>query len=151
MLSANGPELVVRPSRASRVAFALILGPCIAIGCGMIVAPGAKVGVRIAGCALGVGLGIVLSRALRLSVTVDDEGVVLRDWWRDRRFAWRTVRDVQVRRGANVLPTATIHLVLDDGRVARLQPASASTLFRRTTFVHEAAAAMRDRVAAKDR
>ena len=121
------------------IALGALAGSTAVVGWGMLFAPGAKPGVRLAGLGLGALMSWLTWRATRVGVAIDEDGVVIRRWFGSQRIRWREITCFAVGSGTNVLqPTYTAHVKLASGDDLSVQALSASALVKRETRVHRA-------------
>ena len=114
-------------------------GTVILVGSGMLVAPGATIGVRLAGALLAGFASYAAWRATRVGVAMLEGGVVLHGWFSTRRYRWNEIAEFEVGPGINaVQSTYTLHVHLTDGKDLGVQALSTSRVFRGESVVHRA-------------
>jgi hypothetical protein len=139
-LSARISQNAFFRSTRSMMAVVALAGMSSLVGWGMLVAPGAAVGVRLVGLGLGAVMSAIAWRATRLGVGIIPGGILIQTWSRSRRYAWDEIDTFEVGDGNNaVQPTYTLHVLLRDNQRLRVQALSASALVKQETHVHRAA------------
>jgi len=139
LIASHAPGKTFR-ALPSMVAVVVLAGSTAIVGWGMVLAPGAKFGVRCAGLLLGGLMSALAWRATRVGVAVVPGGIVVRNWWSSRVCSWGEVAAFTVGDGANaVQPTYTLRVELRDGRSLKVRGLSASAIVKRDTHVHEVA------------
>lgn len=91
---------------------------------------GAPANGRVALAVVGAAFVPVAVRAWRVALVVVNEGVIVRNLWRTRRFSWSDIHRFEVglsRVGAHSFPNSCL-LHAHDGRVIRVDGACASNL-----------------------
>lgn len=134
----------VTPSRSTRTALLGLLGSCALVGIGMSFGSGAAPGVRVVGVVFATLSGIGLRQALRLSVEATTEGVIVRGWRSTSVHFWGDIASIDVLPGKTMLPTNVLAIRNLDCSVVVAGGVAASTLFRKHTFVDQAAARLNE-------
>lgn len=135
-------------ARVSVVALTILSVPVLVAGVGMVIAPGAKVGVRVIGAAVAVIAVTAIHRIRTSGVWAGDDGVLVRRFVGSQRFPWGHVKGFRVGSGSNIAqPTHTLYIELTDGRSVRVQEVSASAVINRgRSHVHDSAALLEGEV-----
>jgi hypothetical protein len=130
------------------IGIVVLAGTTAVVGWAMLLAPGAKPGVRLTGFVVGAFMSAVVWRAPRVGVLIADDGVVVRRWHASQSYGWVDIDAFEVGPGNNaVQPTYTLHLHLKDGRDLAFQALSASALLKRRTHVHDAVELLNEELA----
>lgn len=134
------PREIHVQAHASVVVLTILSALVLVTGLGMLVAPGAELGVRGTGAAAAVIATAAIHRIRTSGVWAGDEGVLVRHFVSSQHFPWSMVKGFKVGSGNNIAQsTHTLFLDLADGREVRVQEVSASAVVNRgRSPVHDA-------------
>lgn len=136
----NEKQTVGRPGPGSTVPLAALLSIALIASAGMVIAPGAALGVRLTGLVALVATCLVGWRLWMIGVVATAEGLIIRGWLRDRSVSWPEVDHVGVGEGKNaVQPTYVLKITLTNGDTLLVQHIAASALLERRSYVHSLA------------
>lgn len=108
------------------------------IGVAMVASSSAAPGVRMAGLVTLLASTFALWRALRLALVGSPQGILIRDWVRDRSYEWSDVDSIDLHRCTNILPTVAVCIVARDGRSDVAQVTAQSVFVSRRTRLSSA-------------